>query len=140
MNPAKYLIDTSALGRLMREDGNEHGWDRAAEAGLIALCSVVELEYLFSSRSWDDRQQDERDLALLFGWVPMDDRMFRRATEVQEALTRRGEHRSAGPVDLLVAATAELHDLTLLHRDNDFDCVAAVTGQPLVRMGSKRES
>ncbi len=79
MNPAKYLIDTSALGRLMREDGNEHGWDRAAEAGLIALCSVVELEYLFSSRSWDDRQQDERDLALLFGWVPMDDRMFRRA-------------------------------------------------------------
>ncbi len=40
----------------------------------------------------------------------------------------------------LMAATAELHDLTLLHRDNDFECVAAVTGQPLVRMGSKRES
>jgi len=27
------------------------------------------------------------------------------------------QHRSAGPVDLVVAATAELHGLTLLHHD-----------------------
>ena len=38
-------------------------------------------------------------------------------------------HRSAGPVDLVVAATAELHDLTLLHHDHDFDVIASVTGQ-----------
>jgi predicted nucleic acid-binding protein len=34
-------------------------------------------------------------------------------------------------VDLVVAATAELQGLTLLHHDRDFECVAAVTGQPL---------
>jgi predicted nucleic acid-binding protein len=31
---------------------------------------------------------------------------------------------------LVVAATAELFDLTLLHHDRDFDVIAAVTGQP----------
>jgi hypothetical protein len=42
--------------------------------------------------------------------------------------------RSAGSVDLVVAATAELQGLTLLYRDRDFECIAAVTGQaPVVR-------
>ncbi|WP_026930663.1 PIN domain nuclease [Glycomyces tenuis] len=138
MSPARYLIDTSALSRLLLKSSEEHGWDRAAEAGLIALCSVVELEYLYGARSWADRQRLEEVFIGLFGWVPMDDRMFRRAVEVQQALTRRGQHRSAGPVDLLVAATAELHDLSLLHRDRDFECIAAVTGQPLEWFGPDR--
>ena len=42
----------------------------------------------------------------------------------------------AGPVDLVVAATAELHGLTLLHHDRDFNVVARVTGQPLRWYGS----
>jgi predicted nucleic acid-binding protein len=50
---------------------------------------------------------------------------------VQEALTERGQHRSAGPVDLMVAAAAELQGLTLLRRDRDFERIAAVTGQAL---------
>lgn len=138
MTPAKYLIDTSALARLMRRDGNDYGWDRVAEAGLIALCPVIELEYFVSARSWDDRVQDVEDLSAVFCWVPMDERMFRRAYEVQEALTRNGHHRIPGPVDLLLAATAEQYDLTLLHRDRDFECVAAVTGQPLEWFGPER--
>lgn len=39
-------------------------------------------------------------------------------------------------MDLVVAATAELHGLTLLHHDRDFDVVAGVTGQPLRWYGS----
>lgn len=136
--PAKYLIDTSALARLMRDDGYDHGWDRVARAGLIAVCPVIELEYFISARSWDDRVQDSQDFDALFCWVPMDERMFRRAAQVQEALTKAGHHRSAGPVDLLVAATAEQFDLTLLHRDRDFECVAAVTGQPIEWFGLDR--
>jgi predicted nucleic acid-binding protein len=34
-------------------------------------------------------------------------------------------------VDLVVAATAELHGLTLLHHDRDFGVIAQVTGQPV---------
>jgi predicted nucleic acid-binding protein len=73
---------------------------------------------------------------LLFGWEPVDDRAYARAWDVQRELTKRGQHRSAGPVDLVVAATAELRGLTLLHRDHDFDCVVGVTGQPHQWFGS----
>ncbi|WP_240193099.1 PIN domain-containing protein [Glycomyces sp. YM15] len=122
----------------MRKNGNDYGWDRVAQAGLIALCPVIELEYFISARSWDDRVQDSQDFDSLFCRVPMDERMFRRAHQVQEALTKNGHHRSAGPVDLLIAATAEQFDLTLLHRDRDFECVDAATGQPLEWFGPDR--
>jgi predicted nucleic acid-binding protein len=92
---------------------------------------ITELEFFDSARSTADRAQGVEDLRAVFGWVPVDDRAFDRAWHVQDLLTRRGQHRSAGPVDLIVAATAELQGLTLLHRDRDFESVAAVTGQAL---------
>ncbi len=49
-------------------------------------------------------------------------------------LTAKGEHRSAGPVDLLVAAAAKEAGLTLLHCDHDFDTIARTTGQPVRTM------
>jgi predicted nucleic acid-binding protein len=131
MSAAQFLIDTSALARFLRGDAEQYGWDQAAAAGLIATCPVTELEFFYSARSAEDRARGIEDMRLLFGWVPVDDRAYERAWRVQELLTRKGQHRSAGAVDLVVAATAELQGLTLLHRDHDFDCVAAVTGQPL---------
>jgi predicted nucleic acid-binding protein len=131
VSAAQFLIDTSALARFMRGDAEQYGWDRAAAAGLIATCPVTELEFFYSARSAEDRAQGIDDMRLLFGWVPVDDRAYDRAWRVQELLTRKGQHRSAGAVDLVVAATAELQGLTLLHRDRDFDCIASVTGQPL---------
>jgi predicted nucleic acid-binding protein len=131
MSAAQFLIDTSALARFLRGDAEQYGWDQAAAAGLIATCPVTELEFFYSARSAEDRARGIEDMRLLFGWVPVDDRAYERAWRVQELLTRKGQHRSAGAVELVVAATAELQGLTLLHRDHDFDCVAAVTGQPL---------
>ncbi|MFF3625636.1 PIN domain nuclease [Streptomyces sp. NPDC002467] len=131
MNAALYLIDTSALARFMRGDAERYGWDQAAAAGLIATCPITELEFFYSARSAADRERVLEDIRLIFGWVPVDDRAYERAWQVQEALTKQGRHRSAGAVDLVVAATAELQGLTLLHRDHDFECIAAVTGQPL---------
>jgi predicted nucleic acid-binding protein len=131
VNAALYLIDTSALARFMRGDAEQHGWDQAAAAGLIATCPITELEFFYSARSAADRARGMEDMRLLFGWVPVDDRAYDRSWQVQEALTKQGKHRSAGAVDLVVAATAELQGLTLLHCDHDFECIAAVTGQPL---------
>jgi predicted nucleic acid-binding protein len=131
VNAAQFLIDTSALARFMRSDAEQYGWDQAAAAGLIAVCPVTELEFFYSARSAADRAQGLEDIRLLFGWVPVDDRAYDRAWQVQEVLTRSGQHRSAGPVDLVVAATAELQGLTLLHCDRVFECIAAVTGQAL---------
>ncbi|MFE2294553.1 PIN domain nuclease [Streptomyces sp. NPDC059452] len=131
MNAAQFLIDTSALARFMLTDAEQFGWDQAAAAGLIATCPITELEFFYSARSAADRAQGIEDMRLLFGWVPVDDRAYDRAWQVQEALTKRGQHRSAGAVDLVVASTAELQGLTLLHCDRDFECIAAVTGQAL---------
>lgn len=135
MNAAQFLIDTSALARFMRTDAEQFGWDQAAAAALIATCPITELEFFYSARSAADRAQGIEDMHLLFGWVPVDGRAYDRARQVQEALTKRGQHRSTGAVDLVVAATAELQGLTLLHRDRDFECIAAVTGQALQRYG-----
>lgn len=32
--------------------------------------------------------------------------------------------------DMLIAATAERHGVTVLHYDGDYDMIAAITGQP----------
>ncbi len=136
MTPAQFLIDTSALARLLRLGAESFGWDQAAAAGLIAVCPITELEFFYSARSPADREQGIQDVRSLFGWVPVHDRAFARAWDVQGELTGKGQHRSAGPADLVVAATAELHGLTLLHHDRDFDVIARVTGQPLRWYGS----
>jgi len=130
VTPALYLIDTSGLFRILQDKLRE-AWSDQLTAGVIAICPVVELEFLYSARSLADRLEKQRLLHDLFGWVPMGDRCFDRAAEIQQLLTETGEHRSAGPVDLLVAATAERERLIVLCDDHDFRTVAAVTGQPV---------
>ena len=131
MMSAQFLIDTSALARLMRSDAESFGWDQAVAAGLVAVCPITELEFCYSARSAKDRESLIGDLRSAFGRGPVHDRAFDRAWEVQGELTDQGQHRSAGPVDLVVAATAELFGLTLLHHDRDFATIAGVTGQAL---------
>ncbi|MEU6579555.1 PIN domain nuclease [Nocardia sp. NPDC046763] len=101
-------------------------------AGVIATCPAVELEFLYSARSLADRLGKQRLLRDLFGWVAMPDRAYERAETVQQLMTEQGIHRSAGPVDLLIAATAEHHRLTMLCDDRDFKSIARITGQPVV--------
>ena len=69
----------------------------------------------------------------------MDERAERVATRTQAALAERSQHRGPTPVDLLIAAIAEVNGATLLHYDRHFDTIARVTGQPmewLARRGS----
>ena len=46
----------------------------------------------------------------------------------------RGRHRAPSIPDLIIAATAELAGLTVLHFDKDFDVIAELTGQPVERL------
>jgi predicted nucleic acid-binding protein len=129
MTPTRYLVDTSALVRLLRDASVRPRWELQITAGLIALCPIVELELLYTARSKADRENLLVLLRGAFAWAVMPGRVFERAAELQEALTQRGTHRSAGAVDLLIAATAELSGLTLLHHDHDFEEIVGVTGQ-----------
>jgi predicted nucleic acid-binding protein len=132
VTPVRFLLDTSALVRLLRDPAVRARWEQQVTAGLVAVCPIVELELLYTARSAADRDELVELLGTAFASVPMPDRVFARATEVQAALTRRGQHRSAGAIDLLVAATAELNTLTLVHYDRDFDQIAKATGQSAV--------
>ena len=57
-----------------------------------------------------------------------------RAIEVQTLLAHRGQHRAPSIPDLVIAAAAELGNLTVLPVDTDFDLIAEVTGQPMERL------
>jgi predicted nucleic acid-binding protein len=46
-------------------------------------------------------------------------------------------HRAPSIPDLLIAATAEISGLTVLHNDKDFELIADITGQPLQRLDSR---
>ena len=86
---------------------------------------------MFSARSLADRLEKLQLLRDLFGWVAMHEGAYDRAMQVQQRLTETGKHRSAGPVDLLIAATAERQRLIVLCDDRDYQTVASVTGQPV---------
>lgn len=128
MTPALYLIDTSGLFRILQSELRK-AWADELASGVIAICPIVELEFLYSARSLADRIEKQRLLHDLFGWVPMHDAAYERADQIQQSLTEIGAHRSAGPVDLLIAATAEHERLTVLCDDRDFRTVAVVTDQ-----------
>ena len=130
MSVGLYLIDTSGMFRILQGDLRK-AWSDQLAAGVIAVCPIVELEFLYSARSLADRLEKQRLMHDLFGWVSMHERAYERAGEVQQLLTETGAHRSAGPVDLLIAATAERERLTVLCDDRDYQTVAAVTGQPV---------
>jgi predicted nucleic acid-binding protein len=130
VSPALYLIDTSGLFRIL-QDKLRQAWSDSLGAGVVATCPAVELEFLYSARSLADRLEKRRLLHDVFRRIPMNDQSYDRAEEVQQLMTEGGTHRSAGPVDLLIAATAERAGLTVLCDDRDFMAVAQVTGQPV---------
>lgn len=57
-----------------------------------------------------------------------------RAVEVQLLLADLGHHRGPSVADLIVAATAELAGLTVVHLDQDFEMIAKITSQPIERL------
>jgi predicted nucleic acid-binding protein len=129
-----WLIDKSALARLATSrDAAE--WAAQIERGLVRITTVTRLEAGYSARSGPD-------LRAGFARPPLSSMPVEyltpaiedRAVEVQTLLADRGQHRAPSVPDLIIAATAELAGLTVLHVDKDFDVIADVTGQPVERL------
>jgi predicted nucleic acid-binding protein len=123
-----YLADTSAIARLHLAPVRER-LEPLITRGLISLCAVTELELLTSARNLEDYERIRTVLLPAFTWTAIDERTWSRALTVQHDLAARGQHRAASIPDLLLAATAEQAQLTVLHYDRDFDTIAGVTGQ-----------
>ena len=125
---ATHVLDTSAHARV----GKPAIAARVGpllRAGLLATCTVLDLEALRGARSpaHYDEMRAERDV--FYERLPLEQPVFARAMEIQQRLAEKGSHRAVPVADLVIAAVAERHELTLLHYDADFDRIAEITGQ-----------
>lgn len=56
--------------------------------------------------------------------------MWDTAIETQDKAVEKGNHRAFSTADLVIAATAQRHRVTVLHYDEDYDQIAELTGHP----------
>ena len=132
-----WLIEKSALVRL-GESTQAAEWADRIERGLVRIATVTRLEVGFSARSGTDlRTALSRPPLAAMPVECQTPAIEDRAVEIQLRLAEQGHHRAASVPDLLVAATAELTGLTILHVDTDFDLIASITGQPVERLSDR---
>jgi predicted nucleic acid-binding protein len=129
-----WLIDKSALVRLgSSPDAAE--WASRIQRGLVRITTVTRLEVGYSARAGANLRAGLQQPPL--SAMPVEHQtpaIEDRAVEVMTLLADRGQHRAPSIPDLIIAATAELSGLTILHVDEDFEIIARVTGQPLERL------
>jgi predicted nucleic acid-binding protein len=116
---------TRAVGGVLRAEFGE-----AVVEGQIATCAMVRMELLYSSRNQREFRDLRTDLEALPD-VPVAERAWDRAIHVYEQLARHGgmHHRAVKHPDLMIAAAAEAAGLTIVHYDEEYDRIAAITGQ-----------
>ena len=125
-----WLIGKSALVRLAASP-DAADWASRIQRGLVRITTVTRLEVGYSARSGQDlraglRQPPVSAMPVEYLTPAIEDR----AVEVLTLLADRGQHRAPSVPDLIIAATAELAGLTVLHYDRDFGLIASITGQP----------
>jgi predicted nucleic acid-binding protein len=129
-----WLIDKSALVRLAASpDAAE--WAARIERGLVRITTVTRLEVGYSAKSGADLRTGLQQPPL--SAMPVEHltpAIEDRAVDVLTLLADHGQHRAPSIPDLIIAATAELTGLTVLHVDKDFPIIASITGQPLERL------
>lgn len=130
MTSARWLVDKSVLARLSQPQVNAAVWPRI-RAGLVGVSICTELEMGYSARSAADYDETRLKLVNELLTVGLSYRAEARAREVQVRLIARGQQRALSVPDLLIAATAEVEGITVLHYDADFDLIAEITGQPV---------
>ncbi len=129
-----WLIDKSALVRLGDSPEAEE-WANRIERGVVRITTVTRLEVGYSARTAAQaraafRRPPISAMPVEYLTPAIEDRSL----EVQQLLAGKGQHRAPSIPDLLMAATAELAGLTVLHLDKDFDIIAKVTGQAVERL------
>jgi predicted nucleic acid-binding protein len=133
-----WLIDKSALVRLAASpDATE--WAARIERGLVRITTVTRLEAGYSARSGQQlRTGFQRPPLSSMPVEYLTPAIEDRAVEILTLLADRGQHRAPSRPDLIIAATAELAGLTVLHLDRAFDLIAEITGQPMERLNVRQ--
>jgi hypothetical protein len=134
MTTQAWLIDKSALVRVASSPDVDE-WNNKFERGLVHITNLTRLEVGYSARTGSAARRDFRESPLAAMPVEyLTPAIEDRSLEVQLLLADVGKHRGPSIPDLLIAATAELVGLTVLHVDKDFELISELTGQPAQRL------
>lgn len=124
----QFVVDNSAMNRMKYETVRDRLYPLLASR-LVATCAIVELEALYSATGGPDYEDLSAQRAAMLTYVETDEEDMQQALEVQSALAKKSQHRGAKLPDLILAAVAYRHGLTVLHYDSDFDRIAGISGQ-----------
>ena len=116
-------VDYSAAAAEMDKLGRKEA-EVAIDAEAIGSCYPQRAEFLYSARHAAEYDEIAEMFSDLYPDVAVPKTAGRWISSVQYQLARAGQHRSASAVDLIIAATAAYHGLTLLHDDSDYRTVA----------------
>ena len=125
---AELLLDNSAWARLDDPSlprARVEEIASALEERRIAVCLPFLLEAGYSARHAAGHADLLEEL-LALPVLHIDETIERRAVDAQGQLARAAHHRLP-PVDLILAAVADRHDLGVLHYDADYDVLRSRT-------------
>lgn len=121
-----YLIDSSALWRLLRSGHLHELWRPVVVDGDIHSCYPQRAEFLRSARGSTEFQQYEDMFVELYDDIAVPKSAGRWVASLQRRAAEKALHRALSAVDLQVCATAAHHGLTVLHDDNDYGTAAGL--------------
>jgi tRNA(fMet)-specific endonuclease VapC len=113
----RFLLDTNACIELLRPTGSKllRQQLQECEPGDVCVCSIVRMELVFGALRSQRVAENLGHVNRLLSGLPslaIDDRVADRAAQVHAHLTAAGT--TVGPNDLLIAASALAHGLTLV--------------------------
>jgi predicted nucleic acid-binding protein len=120
----RYLVDSSAVWRILREADIRAGWADVISDHVIGSCQPQRTEFRRSARNLDEYEQMSVMFSDLYPDVAVPKSAWRWIESAQYRLLRAGAHRALSCVDLLICACAAVHGLVVLHDDNDFASAA----------------
>ncbi|WP_305782408.1 hypothetical protein [Symbioplanes lichenis] len=116
----RYLIDSSALWRILRDDTLRKAWGGTVSDHAIGSCHPQRTEFRRSARNLGEFEQMTMMFADLYPDVAVPKSAWQWIGSAQYRLLRAGAHRALSCVDLLLCSCAAIGGLTVLHDDNDF--------------------
>lgn len=116
----QYLLDSSALWRIMREAKLRTAWLEVVSAGAVGSCHPQRTEFRRSARNLDEYEQMNAMFGELYPDVALPRSIWQWVESAQYRLLRAGVHRATSTVDLLISGTAAHHGLVVLHDDKDY--------------------
>ena len=121
----RYLLDTNVwIHYLKNSNSSIEARLRTTPVGDIAVCSVVRAELFHGARKYGNKERRvklvEQTLAP-FRSLPFDDTAAQHYAEIRDQLEIRGE--VIGPNDLMIAAIARQHCLTVVSSNLEFQRV-----------------